>query len=90
MKHILWLVLLCGLTLPALAQNAANAPEAIRFIKLGNTLRAIDKPQEAIALLLRALPPVQEKDLYWEAVAYENMGLAYTDQENTPEAVRCF
>ncbi|MBO0934321.1 tetratricopeptide repeat protein [Fibrella aquatilis] len=87
-------LLLSGLVLlglvPGLAQKAPTIPEAIRFIKLGNTLREVDKPQQAIEMLLRALPAVGRKDLYWEAVAYENLGLAYRDQENTTDAVRYF
>lgn len=76
--------------LPGWAQKAQSIPEAMRFIKLGNTLREVDKPQQAIDLLLRALPVVQRKDLYWEAIAYENLGLAYNDQENTIDAVTYF
>ncbi|MBO0936623.1 tetratricopeptide repeat protein [Fibrella sp. HMF5335] len=82
-------ILLLG-GLPGWAQKAQSAPEAMRFIKLGNTLREIDKPQQAIDLLLRALPAVQGKDIYWEAIAYENLGLAYSDQENTVDAIRYF
>ena len=95
MKNICWLcLLLVGLGLlgikPGWAQKAPTASEAIRFIKLGNTLREVDKPQQAITILLRALPAVQGKDLYWEAVTYENLGLAYQDQENKLDAVRYF
>lgn len=72
------------------AQNAKDVPEAVRFIKLGNTLRAVDKPQQAIDILVRALPAVRGKDPYWEAVAYENLGLTYYDQENSLDAVRYF
>ena len=72
------------------AQNARNPEEALHFIKLGNTLRMIDRPQQAIDLLLRAMPVVQTKDLYLEAMACENLGYAYNDQENRKEAVRYF
>lgn len=89
-KQVCLFLLFSSLALFGWAQKAVNVPEAIRFIKLGNTLREIDKPQESIDVLLRALPAVQGKDLYWEAVAYENLGLAYSDQENTIEAVRYF
>lgn len=75
---------------PGWAQKAQNIPEAMRFIKLGNTLREVDKPQQAIDFILRALPLVQGKDFYWEAIAYENLGFAYNDQENSADAVRYF
>ena len=74
----------------ARAQNARNAEEAMHFIKLGNTLRMVDRPQQAIALLLRALPAVQAKDTYMEAVAYENLGFAYSEQENSQASLRYF
>ncbi len=91
MKNIFLLIILLGYqALPARAQNAKDAVEAARFIKLGNTLRMVDRPQQAIDLLQRALPAVQLKDFYLEAVAYENLGYAYTDQENTQDAIRYF
>ncbi len=91
MKHAFLLVVwLACQAIPASAQNAKTAVEASRFIKLGNTLRMVDRPQQAIDLLLRALPAVQLKDFYLEAVAYENLGYAYADQQNTQEAVLYF
>lgn len=88
-KYGLVLMLLLGWRATP-AQNAKNAVEAARFIKLGNTLRMVDRPQQAIDLLLRALPAVQLKDFYLEAVAYENLGFAYNEQENSQDAVRYF
>lgn len=72
------------------AQTARNAEEALHFIKLGNTLRMIDRPQQAIDLLLRAIPAVQAKDFYLEAMACENLGYAYSDQENRQQALRYY
>ncbi|MBO0950529.1 tetratricopeptide repeat protein [Fibrella forsythiae] len=89
-KQVLLLLLFGSLSLWGWAQPAPNTAAAIQFIKLGNTLREVDKPQQAIDLLLRALPVVQGKDLYWEAVTYENMGLAYADQEKSVEAIRYY
>lgn len=89
MKYALILILLLN-GQAASAQEAKNAVEAARFIKLGNTLRMVDRSQQAIDLLLRALPAVQLKDFYLTAVAYENLGFAYNEQENTEEAVRYF
>lgn len=84
----LWLLLLAAGT--GYAQNPQTSADAIHYIKLGNTLRAVDKPQDAINLLLRAVPLVQNKDPYWEAVAYEHLGMAYSDQENSLNAVRYY
>lgn len=89
-KQFCLFLLVSSLALSGLAQPAPNSGAAIQFIKLGNTLREVDKPQQSIELLMRALPAIKGKDLYWEAVAYENLGLAYNDQENTAEAVRYF
>ncbi|MEZ0485705.1 tetratricopeptide repeat protein [Fibrella aquatica] len=89
-KQVCLFLLLSSLSLCGWAQPAPNATAAIQFIKLGNTLREVDKPQQAIDLLMRALPAIQNKDLYWEAVAYENLGLAYADQEKTTEAIRYY
>lgn len=90
MKHLFCWILVLGWSIAARAQNAQNLTEATRFIKVGNTLRMVDRPQQAIDLLLRALPAVQQKDAYLEAVAYENLGYAYNEQENTQDAVRYF
>ncbi len=90
MKHLFYIILLCGWSVQVWAQNARNPIEAQHFIKLGNTLRMVDRPQQAIDLLLRALPAVQSKDVYMEAVAYENLGYAYSDQENNQASIRYF
>ena len=86
-----WLLLFVAvLAQPGWAQKAQTVPEAIRFIKLSNTLREIDKPLLGIDLLQRALPAVQGKDIYWEAVAYEQLGLIHKDQESMNEAIGYF
>ena len=90
MKYVFILLTLFCLVHSSRAQNAKDAAEAARFIKLGNTLRMVDRPQQAIDLLLRALPAVQLKDFYLEAMAYENLGYAYNEQENSQDAVRYF
>ena len=89
MKLFLFLVLFLS-SFHVQAQNARNPEEALHFIKLGNTLRMIDRPQQAIDLLLRAMPAVQTKDSYLEAMACETLGYAYNDQENKQEAIRYF
>lgn len=89
MKRICVLTIgLCMLLLPALAQNATGLSQAIRYIKLANTLREVDKSQESIKLLQRAMPAVQNKNLYWEAVTNELLGLSYKDLKDSTTALR--
>ncbi|WP_461051649.1 tetratricopeptide repeat protein [Spirosoma arcticum] len=73
---------------PALAQDARTPLQAVQFIKLANTLREVDKSQESISLLMRAMPAVRSKNLYWEAVANELLGLSYNDLKDTTNALR--
>ncbi|MBD2752277.1 tetratricopeptide repeat protein [Spirosoma validum] len=89
MKHIFvlstWLIFCLS---PALAQNATSLSQAIRYIKLANTLREVDKSQESISLLKRAMPAVQNKNPYWEAITNELLGLSYKDLKDSTTALR--
>ena len=80
--------LVCLWLTPVLGQNATSLSQAIRFIKLANTLREVDKSQESISLLQRAMPAVQSEHLYWEAVTNELLGLSYNDIKDTTAALR--
>ena len=87
MKQYLTLLLLFSFwTHSVFAQKARDLAQAGHFIKLANTLRALDKPQDAINLLERALPTVRGKDVYLEAVTCELLGLAYNEQGNSINA----
>lgn len=89
MKSLFFLSALLGLYLsPVLAQPATSLTQSIRFIKLANTLREVDKSQESISLLNRAMPAVQSKHLYWEAVINELLGLSYKDLRDSTTALR--
>ena len=81
-------ILLCFWLSSALAQNASGLTQAIRYIKLANTLREVDKSQESINLLNRAMPAVQFKNPYWEAITNELLGLSYKDIRDTTTALR--
>ena len=70
------------------AQNAQNLHQAIRYIKLANTLREVDKSDASISLLQRALPTVKTSSFYWEAVTNELLGLSYSDLHDTTTALR--
>ncbi|MES2517167.1 MAG: tetratricopeptide repeat protein [Bacteroidota bacterium] len=63
---------------------------ALKFIKAGNTLREVKQYDQAEEYLNKALNIVRNKDKYWEAAAYENLGFLYRDQENILEASRNF
>ena len=89
MKNLFLLsTLLTSWLSPVLAQPATSLSQAIHYIKLANTLREVDKSQESINLLNRAMPAVQKKQLYWEAVTNELLGLSYKDIRDTTTALR--
>ncbi|GAB2554869.1 tetratricopeptide repeat protein [Spirosoma areae] len=89
MKRSLTLLFLFGLFVQAgFAQQARSTSQAIRYIKLANTLREVEKSDAAIDLLKRALPAVKTTNPYWEAVANELLGLAYNDLRDTTTALR--
>lgn len=88
MKKALLLAFSAFLSLTSYAQKARSTTQALQFIKLANTLRALDKPREATALLLRALPAVRGKDAYLEAVTNELLGLTYHEQNNQASAIQ--
>lgn len=70
-----------------MAQNARSVTQAIHYIKLANTLRAVNKSEESISLLKRALPAVN-KNLYWKAVTNELLGLSYNDLRDADPALQ--
>ena len=69
----------------------ADLPSAYRYIKVGNTLREAQQFSSAETYIKNGLSVVQAasgKDArYWEAVAYEYLGLLYRDQENSTESI---
>ncbi|GAB3767554.1 hypothetical protein GCM10028818_00570 [Spirosoma horti] len=82
------LFLVCFWCKTGLAQPAQSTTQAIRYIKLANTLRAVEKSDEAISLIKRAIPAVQKTNFYWEAVANELLGLSYMDLRDSTTAIR--
>ncbi len=87
MKRICLLSTLLCWCLALQAQPATSLSQAIRYIKLANTLREVDKAQESISLLNRAMPAVRAKHLYYEAVTNELLGLCYKDLRDTTSAI---
>ncbi|OIN57522.1 tetratricopeptide repeat protein [Arsenicibacter rosenii] len=84
----LCLLMLCASANSVFAQEARSVNQAIHFIKLANTLRAVRKSDESISLLKRALPAVASKNPYWEAVTNEMLGLCYNETEDYAAAIR--
>jgi Tetratricopeptide repeat len=70
--------------------QAQDLNTALKFIKAGNTLREVKQYDQSEEYLNKALNIVRNKDRYWEAAAYENLGFLYRDQENILEASRNF
>lgn len=87
----LFLTLLLGMFVWAtgIAQTQ-DLNSALKFIKAGNTLREVKQYDQSEGYLNKALNIVRNKDKYWEAAAYENLGFLYRDQENILEASRNF
>ena len=64
---------------------------ALRYVKLGNTLREAQQYDLSEKYLRQGLQIITEQgDKYWEAATYENLGLLYKDQDKPAEAARYF
>ena len=64
---------------------------ALRYIKVGNTLRAAQQYDLSEKYLRQGLQIITEQgDKYWEAAAYENLGLLFKDQDKAEDASRYF
>ncbi|GAB3749617.1 tetratricopeptide repeat protein [Spirosoma pomorum] len=87
MKYLLISLALIFSVRVTTAQDARSVTQAIHYIKLASTLREVNKSDESISLLKRALPAVESKNLYWEAVANEMLGSSYNDLEEYDAAV---
>ncbi len=88
MNRFFFFLFLAGFwSVAGFAQQATSTSQAIRYIKLANTLRAVDKSDEAISLLKRAMPAVKSTNLYWEAVTNELLGLSYSDLRDSTTAL---
>jgi tetratricopeptide (TPR) repeat protein len=64
---------------------------ALRYMKLGNTLREAQQYDLSEKYLRQGLQIITEQgDKYWEAATYENLGLLYKDQDKPEDAARYF
>ena len=93
MKKLILFLLLAIFTL-----NIATAQDhyrkiniALRYLKLGNTLREAQQYDLSEKYLRQGLQIITEQgDRYWEAATYENMGLLFKDQDKPEDAARYF
>ncbi|MDW7695946.1 tetratricopeptide repeat protein [Flammeovirgaceae bacterium SG7u.111] len=87
MKKIYLLILSSFILAQSFAQQISQE-EALQYIKVGNTLREAQQYENAESYLVGALKVIKGKNKYWEASAYENLGLLYRDQHRSVEAVK--
>ncbi|MFN3852021.1 MAG: tetratricopeptide repeat protein [Spirosomataceae bacterium] len=67
--------------------------EALRYIKVGNTYREVDEFNLSEYYLNKAINLITTKfptQKYWEAAAYENLGLLHRDHDEPEEAQKFF
>ena len=88
MKKIFLSLMLGMCVFTASFAQTQDLNSALKFIKAGNTLREVKQYDQAEEYLNKALNIVRNKDKYWEAAAYENLGFLYRDQDNVLEASR--
>jgi tetratricopeptide (TPR) repeat protein len=73
------------------AQDYRKINGALRFVKLGNTLREAQQYELSERYLRQGLDLIiSSGDRYWEAATYESLGFLFKDQDNTEEASRYF
>ncbi len=92
MKKIIGIFLIGLLfTTTVRAQDYRRINNALRYIKLGNTLREAQQYDLSEKYLRQGLQIITEQgDKYWEAATYENLGLLYKDQDKPEDAARYF
>ncbi|TAH04102.1 MAG: hypothetical protein EAZ16_06335 [Sphingobacteriales bacterium] len=93
MKHLLGIFCCCLLLFATVqAQDGyKKINNALRYLKLGNTLREAQQYDLSEQYLRKGLQLVTAQgDKYWEAAMYENLGMLYKDQDNLTEAARYF
>lgn len=85
------LLLLCSMLIAFGVLLHAQPNTAVRLIKIGNTYRETNQYREAERVLTTGLNSIRiQRDRYWEAVAFENLGLLYRDMEDSLKALRYF
>jgi hypothetical protein len=84
-------VCLVFLSQMTMAQDMKKVNNALKFLKVGNTLREAQQYELAEKYITQSLLLLRAaNDKYWEAAAYEQLGLLYKDQDKNTDALRYF
>jgi tetratricopeptide (TPR) repeat protein len=71
--------------------DCAKLNNALRYLKVGNTMRESQQFELAEKYMNQALGMIRQTgDKYWEAAAYESLGHLYKTQERTADALRFY
>ena len=90
-KSIILLLLVAFVQALPAQETYRQINNALRYIKVGNTLREAqqyDLSEKYLRLGLQNITAIGNR--YWEAAAYENLGLLFKDQDKSLEAARYF
>ncbi|HUR11180.1 MAG TPA: tetratricopeptide repeat protein, partial [Flavitalea sp.] len=92
MKKILFALALLFLVNTITAQDTyRKINNALRYLKVGNTLREAQQYDLSEKYLRQGLQTIADiGNRYWEAAAYEQLGLLYKDQDKSLDAARYF
>jgi tetratricopeptide (TPR) repeat protein len=69
---------------------AQDDSQALEYIKTGNTLREAGQYERSEEFFKKGLAAVKGKNQYWEATAYEGLGLLYRNMSLTEKAIQSF
>lgn len=90
LKTFLLACMLCIVSMTD-AQDMKKVNNALKFLKVGNTLREAQQYELAEKYITQSLMLLRAaNDKYWEASAYEQLGLLYKDQDKNTDALRYF
>ncbi|MEP6749779.1 MAG: tetratricopeptide repeat protein [Bacteroidota bacterium] len=91
-KYILFLFMgILVMTIATAQDHYRKINNALRYMKLGNTLREAQQYDLSEKYLRQSLEILtQQGDKYWQAATYENMGLLYKDEDKPDDAARYF
>lgn len=87
---LIFLLVYLSLGASALAQTKAQESSYALYIKLGNLLRRGSQVELGEYYIKKGLSAVKNKDKYWEATAYENLGLICRDRGDEESANKYF
>jgi tetratricopeptide (TPR) repeat protein len=86
---IIFLAYFASFAVQLQAQGGLPLP-AIRQLKIGNSFREANQYERAEEYLNKGLANIRGKDKYWEAFAYESLGILHKEMGENPLAVQNF